>query len=208
MNTENSNTVHGLKVKFVFFVLLAILLIPSMYFIVQSYFQLSSILISINETPKLKTLSLLTEKGEVVNQSIYSIKSRVSLEHDVMVYRHQRTTAFLATRTWMRFMSLIFGAILVVIGSGFVLGRITSPAFTGELSFKELGASVATSSPGLLLVICGLVLIAIPNLSNQRIETNDSSSYISKEGGSVEVNEQQMSDTISDIRRRYNFNGR
>lgn len=131
--------------------------------------------------------------------------ARVTLEHDVMSYRHQRTTAFLATRTWMRFMSLMFGAILVVIGGGFVLGRIPAPSFSGQFSFKDVGASVATSSPGLVLVMCGIILISIPNLSNQRIDTDDTSSYFAQSNNAVEPSEEAVEKSLSEIKSQFNI---
>lgn len=167
---DSENSILGLKSKSIFFILLLILLIPSGFFIKMSYSQLNEILININQTPKLEVPKLFL-KGD------FEIH-KVALEHDVMSYRHQRAKVLLATRTWMRFMSLIFGAILIVIGSGFILGRITGPNFKANVSFQELGASVVSSSPGLFLVFFGIILMAIPNVSTQTITTVDKSTYI------------------------------
>nr|VFK59505.1 MAG: hypothetical protein BECKUNK1418G_GA0071005_100738 [Candidatus Kentron sp. UNK]VFK68700.1 MAG: hypothetical protein BECKUNK1418H_GA0071006_100514 [Candidatus Kentron sp. UNK] len=199
LHTENNKTVYGLETKIVFFILFITLLFPSGYFIKKSYDQLEEILEDINEFTHLRTTLLLEQKSPLVSENFYFVKSKISLEHDLMRYRHQRITASLATRTWMRFMSLMFGAILTMIGSGFVLGRITSPAFIGKLSFRELGTSVATSSPGLLLVVMGVILIVIPNLSTQRIVSVDSSPYIGKGLCSIESAEKQQNDDINGI---------
>ncbi len=203
MCNKNGKNIYGLNEKIVFFVLLGILLIPSVFFIAQSYFQLNNVLLNINQTIKLNTSSILTGPAVGKDHNILTILSRVSLEHDVMMIRHQRATAFLATRTWMRFMSLNFGAILVVIGSGFVLGKISSPEFKGEFTYEKIGASIATSSPGLVLVFCGMVLIAIPNLSSQRIDTDDTSSYIDKGHFDTEDKASKKAKVVNEIREKF-----
>ena len=108
-------------------------------------------------------------------------KARVALERDIVVYRHQRTSAAHATRTWMRFMSLIFGTMLVVNGSVFILGRVNAARTDGKIQWQDITVSVASSSPGIILAALGCVLIAIPNLPNQRIEIDDTSTYVQKE---------------------------
>lgn len=97
-----------------------------------------------------------------------------------MQHRHHRSSSALLTRTWMRFMSLIFGSILVVIGSAFVLARIEVRKTTGRLQLQDVGASLRSSSAGLFLVFIGAALISIPNLASQRIDVSDTSTYIAK----------------------------
>jgi len=205
MKNENEKRIYGVNAKYVFFVLLGILLFPSLFFVAKSYTQLNTIMSTLNSPLNLNTPTLLMSNLNSTDLVDYKIQVQASLEHDVMVYRHQRATAFLATRTWMRFMSLIFGSILVVIGSAFVLGKISAPSFTGELSYKEVGASVATSSPGLILVLCGMFLIAIPNLSSQRINVDDTSSYVSKGTEVTNPDINHMNSVISEIRKNKNL---
>lgn len=195
--------ISGLNEKTVFFILLGILLIPSIFFIYQSYSQLNIILNDINTPPTLISTSILSNGSERPQKDMSHYN--VLLEIDVMKYRHQRTTAFLSTRTWMRFMSLIFGAILITIGSGFVLGKIKSQEIKSEFTFKDLGANIATSSPGIILVFCGVILIAIPNLSNQRIDTNDTSTYILKQLDSNSYVNHDKQRTLDEIRKRHNL---
>lgn len=156
-----------------FSTLLAVLLLPSAFFIGVSYVQLNQVLVTINKPMESKAAELLASTAADGKIDI----AAVFLERDVMAYRHQRTTALLATRTWMRFMSLIFGALLVVIGCSFVLGRVSGPVYEGEVSVSEVSGNLKSSSPGLFLIAAGIVLVAIPNLSTQMIQTDDASSY-------------------------------
>ncbi|MCG7962297.1 MAG: hypothetical protein N0E54_06325 [Candidatus Thiodiazotropha taylori] len=194
--------IAGLSERTVFFILLGILLVPSIFFISQSYSQLRVILNDINTQPSLISTQILNKLSTHSQQEMPNFN--VLLEIDVMKYRHKRTTAFLSTRTWMRFMSLIFGVILITIGSGFVLGKIKSQEIKSEFTFKDLGANIATSSPGIILVFCGVILIAIPNMSNQRIDTNDTSTYMSKLLDRDNNANHHKQSTLDDIRKRYN----
>lgn len=208
MSMETENDSHGLNSKVVFFLLLAILALPTLFFVAKSYAQLNTILEEIKKPIALKAPMLLSQDTQALirtDRAQFDSLARVTLEHDIMTYRHQRTTAFLATRTWIRFMSLMFGAILVVIGGGFVLGRISAPSFSGQFSFKDAGASVATSSPGLVLVICGIILISIPNLSAQRIETDDTSSYFAQSSNAIEPSKEAVEKSISEIKSKFNL---
>ena len=81
----------------------------------------------------------------------------------------------------MRFMSLIFGSVLVVIGSAFVLARINVPKTDGELKLQDISVSLRSGSAGLFLVAMGVVLISIPNLAKQSIIVDDTSTYVAKE---------------------------
>ena len=159
--------------RWLFILLLALLIMPSLFFVVRSYSQVGDVLATINTPLTLQTEALLDSSREMTS----SERASLVLEHDVITHRHQRATAFIATRTWMRFMSLMFGSLLVMIGCAFVLGRVSSPDYQAEASASSLKASLKSSSPGLFLIAAGIILVAIPNLSAQRIETDDTASY-------------------------------
>ena len=80
----------------------------------------------------------------------------------------------------MRFMSLSFGASLVVAGAIFVLSGVTTPQTDGSLQWRDIKMAMASKSPGLFLVLLGCCLIAIPNVFPQRIGVDDTSTYIQK----------------------------
>ncbi|NKB32627.1 MAG: hypothetical protein GKR91_05965 [Pseudomonadales bacterium] len=165
--------------RLIFWLLFALLMLPSTFFVLTSYQQLNSVLESVNEPISLS----IEESDYLADLTTENIEASLlyRLESDVMRYRHQRTVAFISTRTWMRFMSFIFGTILVMLGAGYILGKVTGPVFSAEGEASNIRMAWSTSSPGIVLVVCGviLILILIPNFSNQRIETDDSPSYVS-----------------------------
>ena len=166
-----------------FWVLFSVAIVPFLFFFLTSYFQLYSILDDINTHITSQAQSILDDEERFSDDSTLSTslaKARVALERDVVLYRHERASAALATRTWMRFMSLIFGASLVITGSIFVLGRVTAPRTTGNVQWRDITMEFASRSPGVFLAAFGCCLIAIPNLSTQSIDVDDTSTYIQK----------------------------
>ncbi len=175
----------GQSAWIVFVVLLAILVGSSGYFIYQSYNQLDDILVQITDRPFKANQDLpdyLEQWPDVLDTNA---RSMIFLEVLAMSNREGRAAAGLATRTWMRFMSLIFGAILIAIGATFVLGHITTVPSKASVGFSEFRISIASSSPGLFLVALGIVLIAIPNLSSQVISVSDASIYARAPGSTT-----------------------
>lgn len=169
-----------------FWVMFSVAIVPFVFFFGTSYIQLYSILADINipiTSHTSQAQNILDDEERFADDSALSTslaKARVALERDVVVYRHERARAALATRTWMRFMSLIFGASLVITGSIFVLGRVTAPRTDGNVQWRDIKMELASRSPGIFLVFFGCCLIAIPNLSTQSIDVDDTSTYIQK----------------------------
>ena len=187
MNSSSDNhssaPSHRLHRNGTFWIMFSVAIVPFLFFFLTSYVQLYSILGDIN-TPIVSQAQRILDNEEQFTDD-YSLaksmtKARIALERDVVLYRHERASAALATRTWMRFMSLIFGASLVVTGSVFVLGRVTAPKTDGNLQWRDIRMELASRSPGLFLVIFGCTLIAIPNLSTQSIDVDDTSTYVQK----------------------------
>ena len=180
-----AKNVFGIPAWIVFLLLLAILVIPSGYFVYKSYDQLDDILVQISDRP-LQTNQDPTEYLEQLSDGLdTNARPMIFLEVLAMANREGRAAAGLATRTWMRFMSLIFGVILIAIGAAFVLGHITTVPSKASVGFSDFRISIASSSPGLFLVAFGIVLIAIPNLSSQVISVSDASIYAGGPGGTT-----------------------
>lgn len=169
--------IFGVPRQMVFGIMLIVLLIPSGIFIYKSYDQLGKIILDLGDTPVLNTATLLNQDHSD-DLPAFRAKVLISLENDVMALRHQRSVSYIKTRTWLRFMSLIFGSIMIVIGSAFVLGKITGPSTEAKLTFKEIGLSFLSSSPGLFLAFLGTILVIIPNVTSQPINVDDSATYV------------------------------
>ena len=131
-----------------------------------------------DEYQSLLLLKNTNELNDAEARLSFLAKARLALEHDAMFIRQRRTNAALANRTWLRFMSLIFGTVLVVIGALFVLGRVTAPPANASVQWDSLRLSLASSSPGIVLALLGCLLIGLPNLAKQRIAVRDHPAYM------------------------------
>lgn len=167
--------------KPVLWLVVAVLLVPSGFFIVTSFFQLQSVLSSINRAPSIYTAEFLANTPTAdFDADAYEVRGRVSLDLDNLLHRHQRSQAQLASRTWLRFMSMSFGAILIVIGGTFILGRISVPRAEMDMEAGSVRLSLAASSPGLFLILCGCALVIAPIVTKQTIWTSEGSSYLQR----------------------------
>ena len=179
MTQERKESILGIKRSLVFWIILAILLAPSSYFVVKSFHQLQQILNNINKAPSTRTADqFLPEPTANFDPEIHEIHGKIFLELDSILHRHQRSQAQLASRTWLRFMSMTFGAILIVVGGGFILGRISIPRAEMDMETGSVKISLAASSPGLFLVFFGCILVTAPIVAKQTIWTKEGSSYV------------------------------
>ena len=100
-----------------------------------------------------------------------------ALELDSLDARNSRAATQLATRTWLRFLTSIFGGILIIFGAAFVLGRINAGAIDASGGTKLVNATLRTTSPGIVLAAFGVFLVSFPLWSTQEITTWDGASF-------------------------------
>ena len=200
--TSSSGTHSSVPFRFLhlnplFWVMFAVVILPFLAFLVTSYLQLYSTLSDINTVLDAQVQVVLDDDKLFTDDSTLSTslaKARVALERDVVLLRDERASAALATRTWMRFMSLIFGTSLVVTGAVFVLGRVATPRTDSSLQWSDAKLELASRSPGIFLVFFGCCLIAIPNLSTQTIGVDDTSTYIQRSAHVATIQEPTLAD--------------
>lgn len=100
-----------------------------------------------------------------------------ALELDTLAARNDRAAAQLATRTWLRFLTSLFGGILALFGAAFVLGRVNSGAIDAAGGGGGVTASLKTTSPGIVLAVLGVFLMSLPLWALQEIQTRDAASF-------------------------------
>tara|TARA_R110002012_G_scaffold289251_2_gene482233 strand:- start:787 stop:1428 length:642 start_codon:yes stop_codon:yes gene_type:complete len=172
----------GVDGRIVFAILIAVLILPSGFFVYRSHEELKAIQREILDPP-----TTILEKfvdstrdqtlTDVLQLERYATQIRALAERDTVLQRNLRARAALATRTWLYFMCLIFGAILTVIGVSFVLGRIVAPV-DAQIEGSGFKLTLVTSSPGLLICLFGCGLIAIPIVMQKEISVSDGPAYL------------------------------
>ena len=185
-NEEGQELDHHLANSRLFWIIMLVMLAPSAYFIVGSFIELDEILATINNQPTTHTLSQVIEgSANLDDAEMLEVRGKLALELDTILHRHQRSQAQLASRTWLRFMSLTFGAILIVIGGAFVLGRISSPRTKMDVATGNMRVVLASSSPGLFMVLFGCGLVIAPIATKQVIWTHEGSSYLGAQNTTI-----------------------
>jgi hypothetical protein len=174
----SSNRILGVDQKYVFAVIFLMMLLPYLWFLADSFRRMESILGTIGRPPATEAQNILSNPTFLqLDPARLDVISRTALERDTMHLRNHRANTSLSTRTWLRFMSVIFGAILVLIGSAFVLGRVSMERLESEAKSEKWSIALKTSSPGLLLALMGSSLIALPHFAHQDINISDSGAY-------------------------------
>jgi len=137
------------------------------------------------DTPAIQDGSQSSQDPLAVKIDSYKLKPKtkilLTMERTEQLARHQRAVTALMARTWVRFTTLTLGILCVCIGCGFVVAKIRTDKFTAGAEGNGIKASISTTSPGLILVICGVILIIIPNIAKQSISSGVGGAYVSSQ---------------------------
>ena len=107
------------------------------------------------------------------------IKAMARLDEESLVRRHQFARISILTTTIMKFIGFIIGFILSVFGTIFVLGKINLEKETEVKTGEKLGnLSFKSTSPGLVMIFLGVVLIGFMSQISHREDIADGSSYL------------------------------
>lgn len=105
-------------------------------------------------------------------------KTMVLLEADVVRHRYAQVNATLMMRAWTRHTGFVTGMILTFLGALFILTKL-SEAQT-QLGGEAVGvkATLATSSPGIVLAVLGTALMLVTLTADFRYGTSDVPVYL------------------------------
>ena len=176
-------TVMGIPQSFIFWPVFLVMIGFSSYFIVINYVGLQNALTLFDKeyhSSALPYMEGLEKKGVDAKNMIET--ARVYLEIDAIRDRQERANYAAAARTWSRSVTTAFGIILIFFGMIFVLSKIGESSLT-KMSGKSVGEivrfSLTTSSPGIVMIMIGALLMSIPHFSPQTISTRDGAIYVS-----------------------------
>jgi hypothetical protein len=103
------------------------------------------------------------------------------LESVALEKRHHQANALLASRLWIRYLSVVSGMILVTVGSIFILAKLQDSSTEIQGETESIKLKVASASPGLILAMLGTALILTALLNNPTIELKDGKVYMGNE---------------------------
>lgn len=113
-------------------------------------------------------------------------KGLALLEELSVSSRYHQANVLLMARIWTQYLGFITGMILSLVGAVFILGKFSEPVTTIDLT-EYIKASLKTSSPGIVLVLLGTLLMLATILTHHKIEVVDEPIYFRPPGISAQI---------------------
>lgn len=165
------------------FLIVAISLM-AVFFFVTSLLQLGRLGEAVRYQPDTRIERALTayEGGTKPTDDYVRWKTMVLLEQAAIDHRYAQVNATLMLRAWTRHLGFLTGMILALVGSIFILARLseTETRMSSEGGGAKL--AIATSSPGIVLAVLGTVLMVVTLTIDFEFETSDVPIYVGGSG--------------------------
>ena len=154
-----------------------IILALTIFFFSVTIYQLFELNSRVDSAPKLSIDKVLESHVDREDHD-FQWKTLVALESHALQQRYHQASVLLMARIWVRYLGFITGMMLTIIGAIFILGRLREPKTEIELGGK-ISTSIATQSPGIVLVVMGSTIMLTTILTHNVISVNDAPIYIS-----------------------------
>ncbi len=100
------------------------------------------------------------------------------LECKALALRYHQANVLLMSRIWTKYLSFVTGMIMCVVGASFILGKLTSSETVLKGQTQVLSFALASSSPGIILVSLGTLLIGVSFFAYRQIQVMDAAIYV------------------------------
>lgn len=147
-------------------------------FLLLSAWQINYLQKRIEQAPDLEKPTIFASSGKA-EQNAYI------LEYFMIQRRYHQANVVLMSRIWVVYLSFIAGIILAIVGAGFILAKIRETPTNISASSEALKISIISSSPGIIMVFLGVVLIIITVMTKQEIDVVDANIYLQERDGKV-----------------------
>jgi len=161
----------------------------TLFFFVATLFQVLRLNESIVAGPKLDTVALLTLPACPAGRAAADCAAQrrleiaVTLEAHVIAQRHHEAGVLLMAALWSRYVGFITGMTLALVGAAFILGKLSDTGTTVNVGGEGSAAKLAlvTASPGIVMVVAGVVLMTLTVTRLQQFSTGDAAIYFGGE---------------------------
>ncbi len=162
----------------------------TLFFFVATLFQVARLNERIDASPKLDTAALLAHpvcsavRDEAACTAARRFEVAVALEAHTIAARHHEAGVLLMAALWSRYVGFVTGMILALVGAAFILGKLSDSGTTLTAGSEGTAArlALATASPGIVMVVSGVVLMTLTITTLQQFSTHDAAVYLSGEG--------------------------
>lgn len=154
------------------------------FFFIASLFQLYSIHQRIQSFPTLEmdaafqSLDMIRDGPDgMVRFDAVRWKTLVMLEKHAVQQRYHQANVLLMARIWISYLGFVTGMTLSLVGAVFILGKLREPVSTLTAEGQGFKGHISSSSPGLILVFLGTVLMVVTITTHHNIEVKDGPLY-------------------------------
>jgi hypothetical protein len=165
-------------------IMAALLLALAFFFFASSFWQLYYINQSILRMPTIDIQpasgNTLMANAQTFDDALRARKLEVesNMEVFIVTQRYHQVNVMLMSGLWVRYLGFITGMILAIVGASFVLGKLREPPQKLEGKFSIIDVSLRTTSPGIILVVLGVVLMFATLMDKDVYEVNDRNIYL------------------------------
>lgn len=165
-------------------------------FLLGSYIQLSDIYhqvlvvtpLNFNTGGNTAVVSGGQAGGSPTALQVTGMNPYAALEFSVMDHRYHQANALLVAAIWSNYLGLVTGMILALVGATFILGMLDSGLTSIDSGNSVWHLVLTSSSPGLIMLVLGVVLMMATMFIKQDIAVTDKPVYMATnlpEGGMV-----------------------
>lgn len=154
----------------------------TVFFLVATLVQLNGLQRRMESPPRLDLAAALSPLDAGASSTSDRLmfaqwKTLATLEQHALERRYHQANVLLMSRTWTRYLGFMTGMIMALMGAAFIMGKLREEASTLELKNAAVQASLATTSPGLVLCVLGTLLMLTTLVVHNDIETRDTPLY-------------------------------
>lgn len=160
-----------------------VIIVFSTFFIIGTAYQLFSIQSKIEYDDKadVEVFTNMQEANTPLKMEQLNLKTKAQLETYAIKRRYHQSNMLLISRIWIQYLGFLVGMILAMVGGTFVLGKMKETGSSFDSDISNVGKfSFNSSSPGLFLVLFGVIIIITTLLYHPEITVQDGSLYFDK----------------------------
>ena len=166
-------------------VMTSLLIGLSLFFFISTFLQISYLYRSILEIPAIDINSIdgnnLYANAETFEDLLGArdLEVRSRMEAYIVSQRYHHQSILLMSNLWIRYLGFVTGMILALVGASFVLGKMREPFQKLEGKFPMVNFSLGTTSPGIILVVLGVLLMFTTLVDEDYYSVTDGNMYLS-----------------------------
>jgi len=168
----------------------------TIFFFLASFGQLIFLHLSILKVTEMEPYKLpdvLLPEVHLTSEEILAagrLQALIILEHRSMERLYHQANVSLMSRVWINYLGFVTGMILALVGATFILGKLREPPFKTNGDFIAGKFSFEGTSPGIFLVIAGIILMVTTIVTHHEIEVTYSPVYLPLEYETTMIKEQ------------------